>query len=340
MKLRFTPHTLYFKHPFKIAHGVRTSTPVVITELEHEGVTGYGEASMPPYLGESHETVLLFLKKAARYLETVSDPFDTATILSTIDALAENNTAAKASVDIALHDLTGKLMNKPCWEMFGADKEQTPFTTCTLGMDEPEVIRQKIAEGDEFRILKVKLNGTDDKAAIETIRRFTDKPIAVDVNQGWKTKEEAAALIEWLAARNVLFVEQPLPKNNYDDAYWLYQRSALPLYADESVQRYTDIDKVKDCFHGINIKLMKCTGMQEALKMIRHARTLDLKVLVGCMSESSCAISAAAQLSPFADNADLDGAFLIKNDLFKGITFTNGKITLSEKPGIGVVQKM
>ena len=340
MKLTFTPHTLYFKHPFRIAHGVRSSTPVVITQLSYDGFTGYGEASMPPYLGESHESALLFLSKAAAYLETVNDPFDISTILQTVDAMAANNTAAKASVDIALHDLNGKLKNKPCWQLLDAGKNDTPYTTCTLEIDEPEMIRQKIEEGDQFKIFKVKLNGADDKNAIETIRRFTDKPVAVDVNQGWKTKEQALEMIEWLHTKNVLFVEQALAKENPDDARWLYERSPLPLYADESVQRYTDIDNVKDCFHGINIKLMKCTGMHEAMKMIGAARALELKILIGCISETSCAISAAAQLSPFADHADLDGAFLIKNDLFDGITFTNGKITLSEKPGIGVVQKM
>lgn len=340
MKLTFTPHTLYFKHPFRIAHGLRSSTPVVITQLECEGFTGYGEASMPPYLGESHESALQFLAKAAAYLETLKDPFDVDTIMHAVDAIAANNTAAKASVDIALHDLAGKLKNKPCWQLLDANNNDTPYTTCTLGIDEPEVIRQKIAEGDQFKIFKVKLNGADDKNVIDTIRRFTDKPIAVDVNQGWKTKEQALEMTEWLHTKNVLFVEQALPKDNLDDARWLYERSPLPLYADESVQRYADIDKVKDCFQGINIKLMKCTGMHEATQMIHYARSLGLQVLIGCMSETSCAISAAAQLSPFANHADLDGAFLMKNDLFEGITFTGGKITLSEKPGIGVIQKM
>jgi L-Ala-D/L-Glu epimerase / N-acetyl-D-glutamate racemase len=146
-------------------------------------------------------------------------------------------------------------------------------------------------------------------------------------------------MIHWLAERNVLFVEQPLHKNNIDDARWLYEKSPLPLYADESIQRYSDIDMIKDCFHGINIKLMKCTGMYEAYNMILRGREHGLKILIGCMSETSCAISAAAQLSPLADHADLDGPLLIKNDLFSGITFSKGKIVLNESPGIGVVQK-
>lgn len=340
MKLSFAPHTLYFKRPFKIAHGVRSSTPIVLTQLEHDGIIGYGEASMPPYLSETHETVLSFLQKAAVVISKITFPFDMEIVLKEIDIIAPNNTAAKAAVDIALHDLFGKLVNKPCWQIFNGDKNKTPYTTYTLGIDEPEVIKEKIKEGEAYKIIKVKLNGENDRSIIETIRSVTNKPIAVDVNQGWTNKEHALEMIEWLSDKNVLFVEQPLPKNNVDDAAWLFERSPLPLFADESVQRLVDIDKVKDCFHGINIKLMKCTGMHEAHKMIIEARTLKLQILIGCMSETYCAVSAAAQLSPLVDHADLDGPLLIKNNFFDGISFVNGKITLSEMPGIGAVQKI
>ena len=340
MKLTFAPHTLYFKRPFKIAHGIRSSTPIVLTQLEHEGIIGYGEASLPPYLPETHETVLAFLNKAAKLLSDMNDPFQIATLLKETDALAPDNTAAKASVDIALHDLVGKLQDQPCWRSFNCDKDNTPYTTYTLGIDEPEILKQKIKESESFKILKVKLNGGNDKLIIDTIRAVTDKPIAIDVNQGWKDKYRALEMIEWLQNKNVLFIEQPLPKENVDDAYWLFEKSPLPLFADESVQRYPDIDKVKDCFHGINIKLMKCTGMYEANKMIAYARKLKLNILMGCMSETSCAVSAAAQLTPLVDYADLDGPLLIKNNLFDGVQFINGKITLNEMPGIGVVQKI
>jgi L-alanine-DL-glutamate epimerase-like enolase superfamily enzyme len=335
MTFKFTPYTLYFKHPFKIAHGTRSSTPIVITELEHNGLVGYGEACMPPYLGESHDTVLAFLKKASPLLFS-ADPLQIEPIMKSVDALAPGNTAAKAAIDIALHDLQGKLLKKPCWKMFGADKAKTPFTTFTLGMDTPEMLVTKIKEAQDYKVLKVKLNGEQDKAIIQTIREHTDKPIAIDVNQGWKSKEIALEMIEWLSDKNVLFIEQPLLKDNLEDAHWLYERSPLPLYADESVQRYADIALVKNCFHGINIKLMKCTGMLEAHQMIVRAREYQLKVLIGCMSETSCAISAAAQFTPLADYADLDGCLLIKNDVFNGIKFIKGKITLNELPGIGV----
>ena len=339
MKLSYSPHTLYFKRPFKIAHGTRSSTPIVLTQLEYEGFIGYGETSLPPYLGESHETVLSFLKKASTIIQSLKNPFEVEFIIHELDKIAEGNTAAKASLDIALHDLLGKLQSKSCWQLFNGDKNNTSFTTFTLGIDEPEIIRQKIKEGNEFNFFKVKLNGEDDKLIINTIRSITDKPMAIDVNQGWTDKNVALEVIDWLSDKNVLFIEQPLQKDNLDDAHWLYERSPLPIFADESVQRLSDINKVKDCFHGINIKLMKCTGMLEANKMIAMAKELNLKLLIGCMSETSYAISAAAQLSPFVNYADLDGALLVNNDLFSGINFINGKITLNELPGIGVVPK-
>lgn len=336
MRLSYQPYTLYFKRPFKIAHGTRTSTAIVLTELEYEGVKGYGEASLPPYLPETQESVAAFLDKATKILAAYTYPFNIDTILKEIGSIAIGNTAAKASIDIALHDLIGKLENKPCWQLFNCNAANTPYTTYTLGIDKPEVIKEKVHESTAFKTLKVKLNGENDKAIISTIRSVTDKPIAVDINQGWKDKRYALEMIEWLQDKNVLFVEQPLPKHNLDDMYWLYEHSPLPLIADESVQRYTDIDNIKNCFHGINIKLMKCTGMNEARKMIEKARSLNLQLLIGCMSETLCAISAAAQLSPLVDYADLDGALLVKNNLFEGITYTDGKITLNELPGNGV----
>lgn len=336
MKLRYTPYTLEFKYPFKIALNYRTTTPVVITEIVCDGVTGYGEASMPPYLGEDHETVLQFLAKAQRVLEEYKTPFYIETIISHIDAIAEKNTAAKASIDIALHDLKGKLEGRPCYTFWNLEKDKVPATSITIGMDEPDVIVKKLKEAEAYKILKVKLGSPDDRKIIETIRTYTYKPISVDVNQGWKTKEEALDMIHWLKEKNVLFVEQPLAKENLSGSAWLTERSPLPVIADESLQRFADLDRVKDCFHGINVKLMKCTGMNEAYRIIQQARKYEMKVLIGCMSETSCAISAAAQLSPLVDWADLDGPLLIKKDLFEGVGFVDGRLVLSDRPGIGV----
>ena len=199
-------------------------------------------------------------------------------------------------------------------------------------------MRQKTREAEAYKIIKVKLGRDNDRLMIETIREVTDKPITVDANQGWKDREEALRMIEWLAPRGVVFIEQPMPKEQDDDTAWLRERSPLPLIADESVQRLADVRRAQGVFDGINIKLMKCTGLHEAHRMISLARALGLKVMLGCMTETSCAVSAAAQLSPLVDWADLDGAALIKNDLFAGATIVGGKITLPDRPGIGVLK--
>jgi len=339
MELYYKPENIYFKYPFKIAHGLRTHTPILIIKVVYNNIVAYGEASFPPYLPETQDSAIKFLEKIKPIIEKLEFPFDLEAVLKKIDDADENNTAAKAAIDIALHDLIGKIKNKPCWEIFGLEQTHTPYTTYTIGIDSPEIIKEKVKQATAFKILKVKLNGDNDKEIINAIRTVSPQPIAVDVNQGWNKKEEALKMIEWLSSQNVLLIEQPLPKNNLEDSFWLFERSPLPIVADESVQRLSDIETIKDCFHGINIKLMKCTGIHEARKMITRARELNLKVLVGCMSESSCAVSAAAQLSPLVDYADLDAPLLIKNDFFEGINFSDGKIQLSEKPGIGSVLK-
>lgn len=334
MKLRFYPYTLELKHVFTVATASRKTTPVMMTEIEYNGVIGYGEASMPPYLGESHQTASEFLSKVD--LSQFDDPFRIEEILNYVDSIAPGNPAAKASIDIALHDLVGKLIGQPWYKIWGLNPEKTPYTSFTIGIDKPDVVRQKVKEAEQYKILKVKLGLDNDKEMIETIRSVTDKPIRCDVNQGWKNKEEALKMIEWLATKNVEFVEQPMPKEWYDEHAWLRERSPLPIIADESVQRLPDVKKAYGAYDGINIKLMKSTGMREAYKMILLARALEMKVMLGCMTETSCAISAAAQLSPLVDWADLDGAELISNDLFDGAKIIDGKVTLTNLPGIGI----
>lgn len=334
MKFRFYPYNLELKHVFTVATASRKSTPVMLTEIEFDGVVGYGEASMPPYLGESHQTATDFLSKVN--LEQFDNPFLLEDILSYIDSIAPGNPAAKASIDIALHDLIGKLLNKPWYAILGLNPNKTPYTSFTIGIDKPDVVKQKVKEAEQYKILKVKLGLGNDKEMIETIRSVTDKPIRCDVNQGWKNKEEALKMIEWLATKGVEFIEQPMPKEWYDEHAWLSERSPLPIIADESVQRLSDVRKAYGAYAGINIKLMKSTGMREAYKMILLARSLEMKVMLGCMTETSCAISAAAQLSPLVDYADLDGAELISNDLFEGAKIIDGKVTLTNLPGIGV----
>jgi L-alanine-DL-glutamate epimerase-like enolase superfamily enzyme len=334
MTLRFRTYTLQLRHVFTIATSSRTTTPVVLTEIEYDGLTGYGEASMPPYLGESHESATAFLKKVD--LSKYENPFGLEAILHDIDMLAPGNPAAKASVDIALHDLVGRLLRRPWYDIWGFDAQKTPYTSFTIGIDTQDVVRQKTREAAEYKVLKVKLGRDTDKMMVETIRSVTDKPITADVNQGWKDRAVALDMLHWLHDRNVVMVEQPLPKEQVDDLAWLTERSPVPIIGDEGVQRLADIPKAKGVYSGINIKLMKCTGMREAHKMIVLARALGMKVMLGCMTETSCGISAASHLSPMVDWADLDGALLISNDVYDGTQVLDGKVTLRNRPGIGV----
>ena len=334
IKLYFEPYNLALRHVFTIAGSSRTSTPVMLTRIEYEGVTGYGEASMPPYLGESQETATKFLTKVD--LSRFADPFQIEDILDYVDQIDAGNRAAKASVDIALHDLVGKLMGQPWYKIWGLNPDLTPNTSFTIGIDTAEVVKQKVAEASMYKILKVKLGRENDREMVQTIRSATNVPLAVDVNQGWKEKEKALEMIFWLKEMGIVMIEQPLPKEQIENMAWLTARSPLPIFGDESVQRLPDVVKAAGVYHGINIKLMKCTGMREAFIMAKMAKSLGMKTMIGCMTETSCAVSAAAQLSPLAEFADLDGNLLITNDLYAGMQVVDGKIKLGDLPGIGI----
>ena len=336
MKLSFRPYELELRHTFTVASYSRKTTPGVQVEVSYGDLKGYGEASMPPYLGQSVESVCSFLKKVN--LEQFGDPTMLDDILSYVDSLSPGDSAAKAAVDIALHDLCGKLLGAPWYRIWGLDPAKAPDTTYTIGIDTPDVVREKTLEvAGKFNILKVKVGLDNDKEMIETIRQVTDLPIAVDANQGWKDRSKALDEIFWLHEKGIVMVEQPMAVSRLDDIAWITERSPVPIFADESVQRLSDIPSLKGVFSGINIKLMKCTGMHEAHKMVQLSRALGMKVMLGCMTETSCGISAAAQLSPAVDFADLDGNLLISNDLFDGVKVVTGKLTLPDRPGIGVL---
>ena len=335
MHLKFFPYELQLTHTFTVASYSRTTTPDVQVEIEYEGVTGYGEASMPPYLGQSVETVSAFLQKVD--LSPFTDPFQLEDILAYIDSLSPGDTAAKAAVDIALHDLVGKLIGQPWYRLWGLDPQKAPSTTYTIGIDTPEIVREKTLEAvGRFNILKVKVGLDSDEEMIRTIRSVTDVPLAVDANQGWKDRSKALEEIFWLKEQGVVMVEQPMARERVDDNAWLTEHSPLPIFADESIQRLADVPAVKGVYSGINIKLMKCTGMREGWKMAQLARALGMKVMVGCMTETSCAVSAAAQMSPYVDFADLDGNLLIDNDRFSGVKVVDGRLSLPDLPGIGL----
>lgn len=335
MKLSFEPYELKLKHVFTVSSFSRSTTPDVQLRIDYDGYTGYGEASMPPYLGQSVDSVCTFLKKVN--LEQFPDPFCIDDILTYIDSLSPGDSAAKAAVDIALHDLVGKIIGAPWHRMLGLNPLKTPNTTYTIGIDTDEMVKLKTREvAGQFKILKVKLGTPRDREMIRAIREVSDLPIAVDINQGWKNKKKALDEIFWLKEQGIVMVEQPMPKEMLDANAWLTEKSPLPTFADEAIQRLKDIPAIKGAYTGINVKLMKCTGMREAWKMMNYARAEGMKVMIGCMTETSCAIAAAAQLSPAVDFADLDGNLLIANDIFRGTTVVDGKITLNQLPGIGI----
>lgn len=335
LKLSWKPYELQLRHTFTVSSYSRTTTPDVQVELEFEGYVGYGEASMPPYLGHTVESVCAFLSKVD--LSGFDDPFRMEDILNYVDSLSAGDEPAKAAVDIALHDLVGKLMGQPWYRIWGLDPAKAPSTTFTIGIDTPEVVRAKTLECvGQFNILKVKVGLDSDEEMIRTIRSVTDIPLSVDANQGWKDRQQALDEICWLKENGVVMVEQPMAKDRLDDIAWISERSPLPIFADESVQRLRDVEALRGVFTGINIKLMKCTGMREAWKMLNYARAAGMKVMLGCMTETSCAVTAAAMLSPLCDFADLDGNLLISNDRFRGMTVVDGRITLPDGPGLGL----
>lgn len=334
MKLSFKPITLELIDTFAISSFSRQSTPAVLTKLTFEGITGFGEASLPPYLGENHDSVGTFLSKLD--FSGFNDPLAIESIMEYIDSVDSNNNAAKASIDIALHDIAGKFKNKPVHQMMGLASPQNLSTSITIGIDDPLKIKQKVQDYQSFNILKLKLGSNRDREIINAVREVTDKPIYVDVNQGWKDKIFASEMIDWLAEQGVMMIEQPLPVNMIEETAFLSERSRIPIIADEAVKRLSDLENIIGVYSGINIKLMKSTGLLEGLKMCMKAKSLGLKIMIGCMTETSCGISAAAQLSAFADYLDLDGNLLIRNDPFIGIKANKGEIKLNFKPGIGV----
>jgi len=334
MQLSWQPFELELKHRFTIAKFSRTSTPVMLIQVSHEGYTGYGEASMVPYMGESYESAQAFLSKvdAGQF----KYPFNFDAIMAYLDDIAPGNPAVKAGIDIALHDLDGKLQNKPCWQLQGSNPELMPPTSFTIGIDTPEVIITKIKEAPDCDIIKVKLGCDSDRELINTIRSVTAKPLYVDANQGWTDLEQSLDLTFWLKEQGVLLIEQPMLKTDPDSNAWLTERSPIPIIGDESVQRFADVERAKGVYHGINIKLMKSAGMHEAQRMISKARELDMQIMIGCMTETSCATLAAAALAPQCDFADLDGPFLVSNNPYELPQFINGKWVLNNDAGLGL----
>ena len=336
MKLSYRIFSLLFKHPFGVSSNTRKETESVFIALEINGFKGYGEACLPAYLGETTEGTVGFLKKVKPFLENIHEIKDLSALLLEIDKLDENYNAAKAAVDIALHDLVGKMNKENVRQMYGLSEPSPRATSLTIGIDKEEILIQKIKEAEAFSILKIKAGTENDKALIQLIRKHTGKPLYIDVNQGWKDKELVLDMMFWLKEQNIVLAEQPMPVNMKKEMRWVTERSPVPTIADESVKRLKDLEALDGEFSGVNIKLMKCTGIREAMKMIEYCKKHNLLILLGCMAESSCATSAMAQLMGLADYIDLDAPLLYTNDPFKGIQYKKGKIYLNGQPGIAV----
>ena len=338
-QLSYEPFTGELRHAFGISTNTRTTTPIVLTRITLDDKTGYGEAALPPYLKETQESVCAFLELAEPVINSCTEPLNVDSIMQVVNNLAPGNHAAKASIDIALHDLYGKLEGKPLWQIWDINPNATPCTSYTIGYDASDsIVLVKVHEADWAKILKVKLGReeAEDKRMIRLIRSISDKPIYVDANQGWPTKEHALMMCQWLEEQGVVMIEQPMPKHMNEEHAWLCEQVELPILADEACQTYDDVERLALYYDGINIKLMKCGGLAEARKMITLARELGMQVMIGCMTETRAGISAATILSPLVDYADLDGHVLLGNDPYDGIQIVEGKLTLVDKPGTGV----
>ncbi len=327
---------LRLRHLFTIARGSRSVVPTVIVRLSAGGVTGLGEASPLARYGESVESVARFLATAGKELD--GDPTNIDGLLDRIDRLGTGNPSARAAVDIALHDWAGKRRGVPLWKYFGIPVPDAPPSSMTIGIDTPAGIVGKVREAGAFAVLKVKVGAPGDRELIDAVRSVTSKPLRVDANEGWRSREEAIGQLRWLEGAGVELVEQPLPAGRLDDVAWLRERTSIPLYADEDLREDPDLARIARAYDGINVKLMKCGGLRQARKIIGAAREHGLKVMVGCMIETSVGISAAAQIAPMADVTDLDGSLLVANDPFRGAVAVDGTITLGQLPGIGVAE--
>ncbi len=334
--LNLESYRLRFRRPFTIARGTRDGTDTVIVTLRHGSLTGYGEASLPPYLGTDDAMVKKFLSSVDLHRFTLDD---TGTFLENAASLGPRNMPALAALDMAVHDLAGLHAGEACPLAFGTGERVSVPTCYTLSMADASDLESALGSAADFGMLKVKAGGPGDRAWLDAVATRSGKPFCVDANQGWTDREQVLDLLHHLSETGAVFVEQPMPARQDEDMRWLKARSPLPLIADESLQDEGDLDRVQDCFHGINVKLMKCGGMRPAARIIREARVAGMKVLVGCMSESSCGVAAAAVLAPMADWADLDGPLLIANDPFEGIEYRNGLLCTSGEPGLGIKRK-
>src|SRR6266581_3182482 len=336
MQIDARPIDLRLSTPFRISRGVQNVASNAIVQINFNGHMGYGEAAPDEFYGENVETVLACISQFAGNLG--DDPFVIEDILNNLEHIIRLNPSVKASVDMALYDLVGKLLGVPVYKLLGLNPAHSVYTSFTLGIDSPTNMAKKALLARDYPILKVKVGTKNDIAIIDAIREVSSATIRVDANAGW-TPKEAIKTINALAPYNIEFVEQPTTPRDLAGLKLIRDNVPIPIIADESSITSDDIPLLANCVDGINIKLMKCAGIRHALKMIHVARAHNLRVMIGCMIESSLAITAATHLTPLVDYADLDGNLLIDNDPYVGVTVENGKLVLPDRPGLGIQEK-
>lgn len=333
MKVQYWSYQLKFRHPFTISKGTKTLQPTLIVELEHMGIKGYGEAPAIAYYNIPVEKMIADLEAKKMFVEKFAFT-DPERYWHYLHHLIPNNHFLVCALDIAAWDLYGKMKKKPLYKLWNGDISKNPITDYTIGIDSIEKMVAKLRE-KPWPIYKIKVGTADDIAIVKALRQNTDAILRVDANAAWDLAT-ALQLIPQLKELGVELVEQPLAKDNWEGMKVLYKESPLPLYADEACVYEQDVEKCKDHFHGINIKLTKCSGITPARRMISKARELDLKVMLGCMNESTVGSAAMAHLLPFIDQVDMDGPLLLEEDVATGLTYDFGKVTCSDQPGLGI----
>jgi L-Ala-D/L-Glu epimerase len=336
MRLTAVPLNLPLRHRFTIARATRVLADNVLVRIRHGGQEGLGEAAPMPFYGQTQKSCLNALKRMGKLIAG-RDPFELETIIGDLKRRFPKEPSAIAAVDIALHDLIGKKLGLPLWKLWGLDPTRTPQTSFTIGIASIEKVAAKVAEADKYPVLKIKLGVAHDLEIMREVRRIAPKKLLrVDANCGWTVKETIAKA-KVLERMGVEFIEQPIPPGDNAALKRIKNSIGLPLMTDESSLTPEDIPALRGCVDGINIKLVKCGGLREGLKMAHTARACGLKTMIGCMIESSVLITAAAHLTPLLDYADLDGHLLITDDPFRGLKLDrNSKLLLPTRPGIGL----
>ncbi|MCJ7498324.1 MAG: dipeptide epimerase [candidate division Zixibacteria bacterium] len=328
MNLKYESFELRLKDPFTISRSSIESKKVVYVQIDE----GIGEASPSSYYGENVGTVRSVLDVLKN--ELGNDPLEIEAIMEKVNHKIAGNFSAKAGIDLALHDLIGKRLNLPIYKLSGIEKKEI-ITSYTIGVDTIKRMQEKVKEASGFSVYKVKVGVENDLKMVKAIREITDAKIRLDANCGWSTKE-ALKKIKELEKFDIELIEQPIQPGSLEDLRIIRENTDIPIFVDEWVMCAKEIPQFRGIVDGINIKLMKCGGIREAIKMIHTARACDLKVMLGCMIESSVGISAAAQIAPLVDYVDLDGNLLISNDPYSGVELKQGKWILNDLPGLGI----